>query len=617
MVAKSTPRQKRNQNPAGIRRRLTAEKPREQLHTAKHARYQGRSGCRERSRCNFTVSFTVTPDEERLLLLDEVEDSQVTSLVRNLRSGEPLEVEDFPGGDSSFSPKLEIKDAGGLVKGEKLGPDPVHRWNLHPRKAVPVKIEDISSSGDSERAVPPCSGRCTHEDLKPFFLAQFQKISNQISNQMGEMERNIRRGLGLPEGTIHNSRKRKGGDDHHGQTSSVDSIGLETQETNRKRKRKKREPRRNNPAAAQRETLAKNVSGKPQQETRTPSSGNNEQPQQNDSDNACTPPTFGNVTDQQQQTPSNALTLYRDPICVQPRSYVLSPEASVILNSAKPSTLRFEVEGGSPVTWEKTNPHIYRSVGSVRSFHPPRRGNLDSKAKVASTGSGNGRRLVSPVEGAHLRDNMSFTAQSPPPVESVEAQDGPRKDDEPVNDRTTGPLENPSAKETSGPNAVTISSGEKIGAQQDEDGHEQFVEQVRTGTKENEKPGHDYGQKSNLEFPMSGEKLQKGSSPNVDVGRHDPPIVEANNEEIPALDEDERYDSCRDDMSTDNQMQENRVNQVSEMEEDSNVVAGGGKRQRTRSRKLTGVYTAESRLKKLFDSAKKDFHDQHRSLSHQ
>ncbi|KAG2313855.1 hypothetical protein Bca52824_016977 [Brassica carinata] len=104
---------------------------------------------------------------------------------------------------------------------------------------------------------------------------------------------------------------------------------------------------------------------------------------------------------------------------------------------------------------------------------------------------------------------------------------------------------------------------------------------------------------------MSGEKLQKGPSPNVDVGRHDPPIVDVNNEEIPALDEDERYESCRDDMSTDNQMQESRVNQVSETEEDSNVVAGGGKRQRTRSRKLTGVYTAESRLKKLFDNAKK------------
>ncbi|KAG2314470.1 hypothetical protein Bca52824_017592 [Brassica carinata] len=225
---------------------------------------------------------------------------------------------------------------------------------------------------------------------------------------------------------------------------------------------------------------------------------------------------------QQQQTPSNALTMYRDPLCVQPRSYVLPPE---------------------------------------------------------------GRRPVSPVEGAQLRDNVSVTAQSPPPVTSVEAQDGPRKDDEPVNDRTAGPLENPSAKETGGPNAGIISSREKISAQdtgtpndveygqQDEDGHEQFVEQVRTGTEENEIPGHGSSRKSNLEFPMSGEKLQKGPSPNVDVGRHDPPTVDANNEEIPALDEDERYDSCRDDMSTDNQMQENRVNQVSRRKRTSNVVA--------------------------------------------
>ncbi|KAG2311320.1 hypothetical protein Bca52824_022877 [Brassica carinata] len=506
---------------------------------------------------SFTVSFTVTPDEERLLLLDEVEDSQVTSLVRNLRSGEPLEVEDFPGGDSSFSPKLEIKDAGGLVKGEKLGPDPVHRWNLHPRKAVPVKIEDISSSGDSERAVPPCSGRCTHEDLKPFFLAQFQKISNQISNQMGEMERNIRRGLGLPEGTIHNSRKRKGGDDHHGQTSSVDSIGLETQETNRKRKRKKREPRRNNPAAAQRETLAKNVSGKPQQETRTPSSGNNEQPQQNDSDNACTPPTFGNVTDQQQQTPSNALTLYRDPICVQPRSSLL------------PCVLKWRV---APQSHGRKQTHTFTGLSEVcvHFIHHERKPRLKAEGKKTSQSCGG----CSSARQHVFHCSVATTGRK---CRGADADFSP---------------------DTGTPNDVEY-------GQQDEDGHEQFVEQVRTGTKENEKPGHDYGQKSNLEFPMSGEKLQKGSSPNVDVGRHDPPIVEANNEEIPALDEDERYDSCRDDMSTDNQMQENRVNQVSEMEEDSNVVAGGGKRQRTRSRKLTGVYTAESRLKKLFDSAKK------------
>ncbi|KAG2313853.1 hypothetical protein Bca52824_016975 [Brassica carinata] len=159
MVAKSIPRQNQNQNPAGIRRRSTAEKPREQLHTAKQAQYQGSSYDSILFYPFGTRCFTVTPDEERLMLLNEVEDSQVTSLVRKLRSGEPFEVEDFPGGDGSFSPKLEIKDAGGLVKDEKLGPDPVHRRNLRPRKAVPVEIEDISSSGDSERVVPPCSGR--------------------------------------------------------------------------------------------------------------------------------------------------------------------------------------------------------------------------------------------------------------------------------------------------------------------------------------------------------------------------------------------------------------------------------------------------------------------------
>ncbi|KAG2314477.1 hypothetical protein Bca52824_017599 [Brassica carinata] len=64
--------------------------------------------------------------------------------------------------------------------------------------------------------------------------------------------------------------------------------------------------------------------------------------------------------------------------------YVFSPV--VCVTTEVPSIFRYGAEGGSPVAWEKTNPH-YRSVRSVRSCHPPRGPKFDSKAKVTSTGS--------------------------------------------------------------------------------------------------------------------------------------------------------------------------------------------------------------------------------------
>ncbi|RID52939.1 hypothetical protein BRARA_G00369 [Brassica rapa] len=70
---------------------------------------------------DLSVHFTVIPDEERLLLLDQNEDRQVTSLVQKLLCGETFKPEDFPGGDQSFSPKFKVPDA---VQGDGACPTP-------------------------------------------------------------------------------------------------------------------------------------------------------------------------------------------------------------------------------------------------------------------------------------------------------------------------------------------------------------------------------------------------------------------------------------------------------------------------------------------------------------
>lgn len=105
-------------------------------------------------------------------------------------------------------------------------------------------------------------------------------------------------------------------------------------------------------------------------------------------------------------------------------------------------------------------------------------------------------------------------------------------------------------------------------SQQEENRHERDLDPLGPGTEEN------------IASPVSGENIQKSGSPIVDVTSDTGAPVDA----------DERYDSCRED-------------QLSEPEEDSKF--GAGKRQRKRSRKLTGVYEADPRLKRLFDSAKK------------
>ncbi|KAG2328489.1 hypothetical protein Bca52824_011217 [Brassica carinata] len=470
-------------------------------------------------------------------VVEEVQDSQVTSLVEIMHNGETFKLEDIPGGDTSFRRDLEKKNTGRLQKDEKWDPVTVHQQNLRPRKHVVVNIEVSSSSGDSEPPGPPQSGRCTHKELKPLMLVHFEKLSNQIY----EMGRNIYRGLGLPEETIHSSRKRKASDGHHRKSASPTSIGLQTQRPARKVKKMRktvvsslvekrhsyalrcgdgndvtvvvqpklfclefyifgygvvltrlpfiREPKetmqhqnRERRARKRRVTML---------ETRTPNAAENAQ---------------------QQETPSTAVVLYEDVLCAQPQSYV-SPPKAFCRSSRLPSQVG------------ESKPHLYRSVGTVRSIHTSWKAKPSSKGTVASIGSEDG--------GVTLSQQLSTEKNQTPSV------------------------------------------------------------------------SHASGETSNLEVPNTGEKLAKVPSLTVEDGRQDPLIVEETNPEFPTMEEEERYDSYREDMSTDTQMQEKLGNPVSETEEDSSFVPSCGKQQRKRSNKIGGVYTLEGRAKTLFEREKK------------
>ncbi|KAL0742926.1 hypothetical protein Bca4012_084439 [Brassica carinata] len=312
-----------------------------------------------------------------------------------MRSGETFKLEDFPGRDTSFRRNLEKKNTGRLPKDEKCDPVSVHQRNLRPRKPVLFNIEESSSSGDSEPPGPPHSGRCTHEDLKPWMRSYRTRLM-----KLGEIyagvwvcprKPSILTGRGKPAMIIIDSLPLLQVLD----SKPSGQPGRESKETTLHQNRERR-------ARKTRVTLL---------EMRTPNAAEDAQ---------------------QQETPSTAMVLYEDVLCAQPQSYV-----------------------------------------------------------------------------------------SPPKV------------------------------------------------------------------------------------PNTGEKLAKVPSLIMEDGGQDPPIVEETSPEFPVMEEEERYDCCREDLSTDTQMHEKQGNPVSKTEQDSSFVPSGGKRQRKRSNKICGVYTLDGRVKKLFESEKK------------
>ncbi|KAG2287785.1 hypothetical protein Bca52824_047389 [Brassica carinata] len=126
---------------------------------------------------DLSVHFTVIPDEERLLLVDQNEDRQVTSLVQKLLCGETFKPEDFPGGDQSFSPSLS-----------------------------PLKLKIFLLLETAEKRIVNAQ------------RGRFEGMENNIE----ELRTLICKSLGLPEGSKSNARKRKAMDDPR--SSSVSMI---------------------------------------------------------------------------------------------------------------------------------------------------------------------------------------------------------------------------------------------------------------------------------------------------------------------------------------------------------------------------------------------------------
>ncbi|KAL0690329.1 hypothetical protein Bca4012_090007 [Brassica carinata] len=344
---------------------------------------------------DLSVHFTVIPDEERLLLLlvDQNEDRQVSSLVQKMLCGETFKPEDFPGGDQSFSPKFKVPDA---AQGEGACPTPVRQRNLRPRNTAPIEVEDISSSGNSGEENRQCSERCTHENLKHWISQRFEGMASNIE----ELRTLICKSLGLPEGSKRNARKRKAMDDPQVRRtpSPDDSIVSETEGRNRKGKKRKTvgtrhvgkktlPPRRSGGG----KEVTKEVSRKnpPSSERESGHQNDDDHAKENESDNARFPPSGGNKGDQQQETQSNALVLYGDVLDVELESYVLPAEHAVTSPGAwQKRNPTYRYEQGSPVAWEKTKPNCYSSVGSVRSFHHSWDGNPSSKSKERSAPEG-------------------------------------------------------------------------------------------------------------------------------------------------------------------------------------------------------------------------------------
>ncbi|CAN6883137.1 unnamed protein product [Brassica oleracea] len=98
-----------------------------------------------------------------------------------------------------------------------------------------------------------------------------------------------------------------------------------------------------------------------------------------------------------------------------------------------------------------------------------------------------------------------------------------------------------------------------------------------------------------MEFPKPVEAVGKVVPPKAGVEAS----VKEINAELQGTEDEERYDSCKDDMSTDSQIQENPRDLCGETDADSEDVGSGGKRHRMRSSKISGVYTPDPRVKKL------------------
>ncbi|CAN6888460.1 unnamed protein product, partial [Brassica oleracea] len=447
-----------------------------------------------------------------------------------------------------------------------------------------------------------------------------------MENNIEELRTLICKSLGLPEGSKRNARKRKAMDDPQVRRtpSPDDSIVSETEGQNRKGKKRKTVGTRH----VGKKTLPRCRSGGGKEEVsrKNPPSSERESGHQNDddhakeneSDNARFPPSGGNKGDQQQETQSNALVLFGDVLDVELESYVLPTEHAVT----------------SPGAWQKRNPTL---VGSVRSFHPSWDGNPSSKSKERSApegGEGHQKWVGAPPVGYESgqtsnQNDGEGLEQVSAPMGFVEAlvkeinSEIPGADEEiraTRGEEGAQPKENKSVAARMTPTAgigfaqvvcilllvytctfyfwCTPKTGGDNGGEfveEDPDGGEG----ARTADKQPQSV--DSVETSNMEFPKPVEAVGKVAPPKAGGEAS----VKEINAELQGTEDEERYDSCKDDMSTDSQIQENPRDLCGETDADSEDVGSGGKRHRMRSSKISGVYTPDPRVKKLFKSEEK------------
>ena len=134
----------------------------------------------------------------------------------------------------------------------------------------------------------------------------------------------------------------------------------------------------------------------------------------------------------------------------------------------------------------------------------------------------------------------------------------------------------------------------------------EFVEEDPDGgeearTAEKQPQSVDSVEASNMEFPKPVEAVGKVAPPKAGGEAS----VKEINAELQGTEDEERYDSCKDDMSPDSQIQENPRDLCGETDANSEDVGSGGKRHRMRSSKISGVYTPDPRVKKLSKSEEK------------
>nr|VDD05604.1 unnamed protein product [Brassica oleracea] len=302
-----------------------------------------------------TVHFSLIPEAERHMWLDEVEDLQVDRLISEVeRSLFVVE-----GNNPKNTP---------LPPEEKPEVVPIIQRNLRPRKPAAIVVEDVTSSEHNKPEVPHQSGSSPDKDLKLWLSEQLQNMARGNYERLETMERNICFHLGVSPPNVHNTRKRKADDD------SPKTGGIQAQWPPCKSRRTNStftKPTTKIHSYPQRsaDRLQENIG-------LTPPYFNKESRDDNDCAHDRTPPFDEHVNYQEPRTPyavpdeANAenpittITIYNPLIFVRPQSYV-SPTKSVIDElpciSYLTPTKRFGDEIPVTVTWEETNPHAYTS----------------------------------------------------------------------------------------------------------------------------------------------------------------------------------------------------------------------------------------------------------------